>query len=99
MARRIGQERDNLEHLKERARPARGDNYGQWFRPMAAFMKEVDAEAIDFSAKLRKVIEPCLLRSPVELILPVSHQGLEIIQVRPIIPASPLNLIGPSGTC
>ena len=76
-----------------------GENNRQRFRPLAAFMNEVDAEAIDVSAKLRKVIEPCLLRSPVEVILPVRHQGLEILQVRTIIPAGPLNLIGPSGTC
>src|ERR1700730_18491686 len=66
MARWIGQQRDNLDHLKERARPAMGEKYRQWLRPLAAFMNEVDAEAIDFSTKLRKAIEPCLLRSPVE---------------------------------
>src|SRR5437588_2913378 len=96
MTRWIGQQRDDLHHLKEGAGPTVGENNWQWFWPLAAFMNEVDAEAIDVSAKLCKLIESCFLRLPIETMLPVCQERLEIAQVRPILPACLLNLVGPA---
>ena len=75
----ISQQRNHLDHLEERARPAMCEKNGQRFRSLTALMNEMDTKTINISAKLRKLIEPCLLCSPIELILPVRHQGLEIL--------------------
>ncbi len=74
-----------------------GEKKRQRVQPLAAFVNEMKTEAIDVRAKLRPSIELGLLCSPIELLGPVSHQSLEILQVGAVIPASPLNLIGPAG--
>src|SRR5438270_4644210 len=95
----IGQQRDDFDHFKEGAGPAVGDDNREWVGSPSVFVNEVDAEAIDLGAKVCELIECGLLRSPIETMLPVCQERLEIVEVRPILPASSLNLIGPSGTC
>ena len=99
MAPWIGQQRDDFDHVKEGAGPAVGDDNREWVGSPSMFVNEVDAEAIDLGAKVCELIECGLLRSPIETMLPVCQERLEIVQVRPILPAGSLNLIGPSGTC
>mgnify|MGYP001239275468 CR=1 FL=1 len=70
----------------------------QWVRPLAAFVNEVDAKAIDFRAKVLKAVEPRLLCPPIEMMVPISHQALEIPQICAILPVGFLYLIRPTGT-
>ncbi len=55
----------------------REDNW-QRIRAFAALMDEVDSQAVDLGTKLCKLIELHLLCSPIEIILPVIYQALEI---------------------
>ena len=69
----------------------------QRVRSLAALVNEVDAQAIDVSAKVGKVVEHLLLRPPVEFVLPVGFQALQVVQVGARVPACPFNLIGQAG--
>src|SRR5439155_281741 len=67
-----------------------------WVGSFAALVDEMDAYAIDVGAKLRILIELRLLCSPVERVLPVVHQLLQIPYVRAIVPACSLHFVGPA---
>src|SRR5947208_7736553 len=94
----IGERPDNLVHLKEGARPAMRDNQRHGARPLAFDMHKVQAEAVNGGLELWKTVQQAFLWAPVVGIAPVGNQLLEIVQVRPIVPASTGYLVRPAGT-
>jgi len=71
VARRVGEQRQDLEHLDERAGPAVGDDQRQRGRACAARVDEMDAQPADGGAKVREGVDGPLLRRPVEALVPV----------------------------
>src|SRR5439155_12283455 len=79
---RIGQHWNDLVHAVERIGPAVGKDDRHWVGSLAAFVNEVDAQSIEVHFEVRELGELCLLYPPVKLVLPVSHQALEVGRVR-----------------
>ena len=71
------------------------DNW-QRVAAFAAFVDEVNAEAIHISAKLGQLVELGLLCPPVELIVPVIRQTLQVIEVRAVVSACTTDFIRPA---
>ena len=59
-------------------------------------MDEVDRLAIDRGAEVRELVQPRLLRSPVERVAPVLHQLAHVVHWDPVLPAGAVDLIGPA---
>jgi hypothetical protein len=49
-------------------------------------MDEVNVETVDVRLELIELVEPTLLRAPVERVAPVGDELLEIRQVRSVVP-------------
>src|SRR5262249_4643463 len=96
MTRRIGERRNDFEHLGDGTWPSMRDDNRHRIRSAPTLVNEVNAEAIYFGDKLRKPVERRLLRRPVKLTSPVSHQSFQITQVRAIIPTRAFNLVRPT---
>jgi hypothetical protein len=96
MVSRVGQEQDELEHLDEGARPAMRDEERQRGGTMATCVDAVDAETVDMSAEVREHVYRVLPAPAVEVRVPVRHERLYVGEVRAIIPAGVLDLIGPA---
>jgi hypothetical protein len=95
--RRIGQRPDDLEELRDRARPAVGDDQGQRRGLRRADVQKVDAGAVDGGQELGEPVEPCLVGAPVVAVAPVAGQLLEVAERHPVRPAGAGQLIGPAG--
>src|SRR6266699_5785492 len=93
----IGERLDNLVHLKEGARPAMRDKQRDGARSFAFDMDKVQTEAVNGGPELWKTVQQAFLCAPVIGIAPVGNQLLEIVQVRPIVPASTGYLVRPAG--
>src|SRR5260370_3097781 len=93
----IAERPNNLVHLKEGARPAMRDQQRDGARSLAFNMEKVQAEAVNGGLELRKTVQQAFLCAPVVGLAPVGHQLLEIVQVRPIVPASTGYLVRPAG--
>jgi hypothetical protein len=91
----IGEERDQREHLHERARPAVGDEERHRRRAPPSHVDQVDADALHLGAELRKRVHRPLLRAPVEGPAPVLDELPHVGEIRPVIPACVLDLVGP----
>jgi hypothetical protein len=93
---RVGQARDQVEHLDERARPAVHDQQRQRRRPAPARVDQVQAEAVDVRAEVRQRVDRALLRAPVEPGLPVAHELAHVAEARAVVPARALDLVRPA---
>ena len=78
MGRRVRQRLDDLEELDHRARPAVRDEDRQRVCLSRADVQEVNGEAVDLRAKLRKAIQPGLAAAPVIPGPPILHQRLQL---------------------
>jgi len=63
---------------------------------MATHMDEVDADTVNMSAEVREHVHRALLLPPGELHAPVRHERLQLGEVRTIVSAGVLDLIGPA---
>jgi len=79
MGSRISEQRDKWQQLDERTGPAMGQDQGNPAPLSRPLMHEVDVDAIDLAPKLRKLVEPGLLGAPVNGVLPVVYQLLELL--------------------
>ena len=95
----ISEQRRERQELDEGAGPAMGQD--QWDPAPAScpLMDEVDVDAIDLGAELRKLVELRLLCSPVKGVLPVVHQVLEVLSVRAVVPACSFHRSWPASAC
>ena len=60
-------------------------------------MNEMDVEAADVRLELAEAVQPPLLRAPVVAVAPVGHQRLDVIEVRPVVPAGVGEFVGETG--
>jgi hypothetical protein len=92
----IGEQRQDVQHLEERSRPAVRENQRQRIRPSAASVDEVDSDAVYGGAEMREGVDALFLRAPVEPRAPVLDQLLQVGEVEAVAPAGAGNLIGPA---
>jgi hypothetical protein len=71
---RVGESGDDVEELDDGARPAVGDEQGKGVRVSGSGVDEVDRLSLDPGAEVRKLVQPRLLRAPVEGVAPVLDQ-------------------------
>src|SRR6267142_4189881 len=70
----LGKQRDQLEELDDRARPAVRKEERHGVRSPARLVDEVQLDAADRHAELAKAVDARLLRAPIEARLPVVNQ-------------------------
>ena len=90
---RIRQRPDDLGELRERPRPAVGQDQRKGVRLRRPAVHEVDVEAVDAGLELLELVEPALLRPPVELVAPVLDELPQVGLVHPEPPSDSLRLI------
>lgn len=73
------------------------DQERQRLRPAAADVNEVDVQAADRGEELRQLVEPALVRPPVEACAPVLDQLLEVLELGPLVPAAARRGVRPPG--
>ena len=71
-----------------------GENQGQRLGLLRARVDEMNAQAVDVRLELVEAIELALLSTPVELVLPVVAELLQIAELRSIVPAGAFELVG-----
>ena len=92
--------RERLDHfvvLDRRARPPVQEQQRQRAGIVRLLMDEMDVEAADVRLELAEAIQAPLLRAPVVAVAPVGHQRLDVIEVRPVVPAGVGEFIGETG--
>jgi len=94
--RRVGEEGDELSELEERAWPAVSQHQGERRRSVSANVDEMDPKPVDVGAEMGKLVEPAFLSAPIETVVPVGHQVLEISKIRAVVPTAVAHLIRPS---
>ena len=94
---RIGQRSDHLRELDDRAGPAVRQDQRQGAEFLRTLVDEVNVETVDVRLELIELIEPPLLRPPVERGAPVGDELLEVRQVRAVIPARAVDAIREPG--
>ena len=92
--RRIGQARDDVEKLKDRARPAVKQQQQHRLWTLAGDMERMDIDPGDGHLDLRKAVEPGLLCPPVETIAPIGDDIAQIADIGAIGPRRIRRLIG-----
>jgi len=55
----------------------------------ASFVDEMDIEAVNVSLEVGEAVDGLLLRSPVEVVLPIGDERFQVSQVGTVIPACP----------
>ena len=60
------------------------------------FVYEVNVDVTEFSTKVLELVQPALLRPPVEAVRPVAKQALQILEVGPLRPGSARRLSRPA---
>ena len=95
MGARVAQRLDDVEELRNRARPAVRDDERQRVRFRRARVDEVHLRAVDVGEEVRPPVEPRFLRAPVELVPPRLAQVLEVREVGAVVPRRAGNLVGP----
>ena len=94
---RVGQPRDDVEELDDRAGPAVREEQRQRVRVRRARVDEVDRLAVDARAEVLELVEPRLLRAPVVLVAPVLDQLAQVVDRDPVLPARALDLVREAG--
>ena len=82
VARRIGQHRDQLQELDDRARPAVREEERHRRRPLPFLVDEMQLDPAERHLELAEGVEPRLLRPPVEAGAPVVDELLQIGDAR-----------------
>ena len=92
----VGEERDEGEHLDERAGPAMGDEERQRRWPVAPRVDEVDAETVHAGPEVGERVHRALLTPPVESRAPVLDDVPEVGEAGAVVPAGALDLVRPA---
>ena len=92
----IDKQRNDLQHLDERARPAVQEQERNRVRIRTADMHEVNPHPADGRVKVLESIESRLLRSPIERVSPVRDELAEIRRIRAVLPPRSWQLVGPT---
>jgi P pilus assembly chaperone PapD len=65
---------------------------------VARLMNEVQTQAVHVGQKMREPVEPFFLLPPVELVGPIPHQLLHVVQIDSAAPAGSRNLFWPASS-
>ena len=100
--RRVGQQRQDLADLVERARPAVREDQRQRVGPDTLLVHEVDVVVLDAVGadrlrELRHAVQVGLLHAPVEAGPPVFAEFLHVGEVGAVLPAAVFDFGGPAG--
>ena len=95
MALRVGQERQQVEVLDERAREAVREHDRQRLRSATALVHEMDSQPVDLGPEMRETVELLLDLAPVEL-GPAHEQRAHVLDVRAVLPARAGDVIRPA---
>ena len=98
VGRRVRQHGDDLVHLEEGPRPSVGDDQRQWVRSLALLMDEVDLPPVHRGLEVGEAVDQRLLLSPVEVVLPVLDQLLDVVHVGAVLPPDARQFVRPAGT-
>ena len=93
----IGQARDQLVELPDRAGPAVREQQRVRIRADAGLVDEVQVDARERDLELLERVELRLLGAPVEAVAPVLDERAQIVQVRAVGPLGAGNLVRPAG--
>ena len=93
----IGQPRDHVEELHDRARPPVGEEQRQRVGVRRARVHEVDLLPVDPGAEVRQLVEPRFLRAPVVLVAPVLDELAQVAHRDPVLPAGVVDLVREAG--
>lgn len=94
----IDQQRNNIEHLDERARPAVQEQQRDRVRISAGCVHEVDPHVAYARPVVLELVESRLLCTPFETVLPIGDKLAQVGCIRPVRPPRPRELIGPPGS-
>jgi hypothetical protein len=75
---RVGQERQEVEMLEERAREAMGEDDRKRGRPVPALVDEMHPQPVDPGEMVRQTVELALLPAPIELVGPGGQQRAKL---------------------
>ena len=92
----VGEEREDVEVLDERAREAVREDDRQRRRPVSALVHEVDTVAVDQRAVVREAVQLSLPLAPVEVVGPGLEEGVQIVAVGSMVPAGPGRVVRPA---
>ena len=73
-----------------------GDDDGHGVGTLALLVDEVDALALDGGVEVGEGVEAGLGLAPVEAVLPVGHQFLDVVEVGAVVPLGAGDLIRPA---
>ena len=93
----VRQQGDDLVHLEEGPRPTVGDDQGQGVRSLSLLVDEVDLPAVYRRLEVGEAVDQRLLLPPVEVVLPVLDQLLDVVHIGAVLPPDARQLIGPAG--
>ncbi|MCY1231635.1 hypothetical protein D9M72_440920 [compost metagenome] len=77
MSGRVGQRGDDVQQLKDRARPAMGHDQRKCILMARAYVDEMNIQPVDVGQELRKRVKLSFRFAPIIAGLPVSHEVLE----------------------
>ena len=95
-ARRVGQQREDLVELPDRARPAVREQQRHRVRTAALLVDEVQVDAAERHRELSEGVEPRLVRAPVEAVAPVRDQRPAGTRGWSRTPSRARDLVGPA---
>ena len=97
--RRIGQRAEDVEELDDRSWPSVRDEQWERVRMRGASVDEVHPLAVDRGLELWPLVDAGFSRAPVELVVPVLAELLQIRQLGAVAPSRIVELRGPTGAC
>ena len=93
----VGEPRNDIEELEDRAGPAMHQQQGHRVGADAGDVQVVQVDPVQRHHELREGIEACLLGAPIEAVLPMGEQALEIVDIGPEGPWLAGCLVGQAG--
>src|ERR1700730_13957668 len=95
MRRRVGEQRDNFEHLDEASGPTVSEHQGDRSWSLTTLMDVVDSVLVDLRYKLGKRIQARFVRPPIILLQPMLNEALHVGYRWTVVPRFGCYLIGP----
>ncbi len=93
----IGQRFHHLVELEERPWPSVNEHQRQGVWVGRRPMDEVHVQAVDPGHEVRERVETPLLLTPIELVAPIRHQLLEVLDIGAVIPPDAFELVRKPG--
>ena len=91
---RIGQQRDDLVELHDRAGPAVRNHQRQGVLVGRSLVDEVDVQPVDVGLEVVEAVQQPFLVPPTELVAPVGDQLLEVLAVGAVVPRRVDQVVG-----